>query len=87
MTGVILSFIIMFLSLEDLLLASVMMLCIFISINILLFFIIIIIIITIIIITCYCIMYYTFLFFQALGLPQLCGLMALPAEVKVFCCT
>lgn len=32
-------------------------------------------------------MYYTFLFFQALGLPQLCGLMALPAEVKVFCCT
>ena len=36
MTGVILSFIIMFLSLEDLLLASVMMLCIFISINILL---------------------------------------------------
>ena len=38
MTGVILSFIIMFLSLEDLLLASVMMLCIFISINILLLF-------------------------------------------------
>ena len=36
MTGVILSFIIMFLSLEDLLLASVIMLCIFISINILL---------------------------------------------------
>ena len=36
MTGVILPFIIMFLSLEDLLLASVMMLCIFISINILL---------------------------------------------------
>ena len=36
MTGVILSFIIMFLSLEDLLLASVMMLCIFISINTLL---------------------------------------------------
>ena len=32
-------------------------------------------------------LYYTFLFFQALGLPQLCGLMALPAEVKVFCCT
>ena len=31
--------------------------------------------------------YYTFLFVQALGLPQLCGLMALPAEVKVFCCT
>ena len=37
MTEVILSFIIMFLLLEDLLLASVMMLCIFISINILLF--------------------------------------------------
>ena len=36
MIGVILPFIIMFLSLEDLLLASVMMLCIFISINILL---------------------------------------------------
>ena len=36
MTEVILSFIIMFLLLEDLLLASVMMLCIFISINILL---------------------------------------------------
>ena len=87
MTGVILSFIIMFLSLEDLLLASVMMLCIFISINILLLFFFFIIIIITIIITCYCIMYYTFLFFQALGLPQLCGLMALPAEVKVFCCT
>ena len=36
MTEVILSFIIMFSLLEDLLLASVMMLCIFISINILL---------------------------------------------------
>ena len=36
MTGVILPFIIMFLSLEDLLLAGVMILCIFISINILL---------------------------------------------------
>ena len=36
MTGVILSFIVMFLMLEDLLLASVMMFCIFISINILL---------------------------------------------------
>ena len=46
-----------------------------------------IIIIITVIITCYRIIYYTFLFFQALGLPQLCGLMALPAEVKVFCCT
>ena len=45
------------------------------------------IIIITIIMTCYCIMYYTFLFFQALGLPQLCGFMALPAEVKVLCCT
>ena len=46
-----------------------------------------IIIIITVIITCYRIIYYTFLFFQALGLPQLCGLMALPAEVKVLCCT